>query len=172
MWNFFWRCFKTQATAFYRLHEPFTIRFWTQLQTVFLGSVPTPPRGNCVCVLSHFSCARLFAIPWTVACQAPLSMELPMDKNTGVGCHFLLQGIFLTQVSNSHLLCLLHWQAGSLSPEPLQLGVCPTVNSALTPCIWGQHRIPHLGAQSHELPSTRDTKHKPGLLPVLLTNQQ
>ena len=31
--------------------------------------------------------------------------------NTGVGCHFLLQGIFLTQGSN---LCLLHWQADSL----------------------------------------------------------
>ena len=29
-------------------------------------------------------------------------------KNTGVGCHFLLQGIFLTQGSNLSLLCLLH----------------------------------------------------------------
>ena len=29
-------------------------------------------------------------------------------KNTGVGCCFLLQGIFLTQGSNPHLLCLLH----------------------------------------------------------------
>ena len=36
-------------------------------------------------------------------------------KNTGVGCHFLLQGIFLTQGSNLHLL---HWQVGSLSTEP------------------------------------------------------
>ena len=36
-------------------------------------------------------------------------------KNTGMGCHALLQGIFLTQVSNPHLLCLLHWQACSLS---------------------------------------------------------
>ena len=35
-------------------------------------------------------------------------------KNRGVGCHFLLQGIFPTQESNPHLLCLLHWQAGSL----------------------------------------------------------
>ena len=32
--------------------------------------------------------------------------------------HFLLQGIFLTQVWNSHLLCLLHWQTGSLPAEP------------------------------------------------------
>ena len=31
-------------------------------------------------------------------------------KNTGVGCHALLQGIFLTQGSDPHLL---HWLAGS-----------------------------------------------------------
>ena len=30
-------------------------------------------------------------------------------KNTGVGCHALLQGIFLTQESSPHLLCLLQW---------------------------------------------------------------
>ena len=35
-------------------------------------------------------------------------------KNTGVGCHFLLQGIFLTQESNPRLLCLLHQQTDSL----------------------------------------------------------
>ena len=28
----------------------------------------------CVCVLSHFSCARLCATLWTAACQASLSM--------------------------------------------------------------------------------------------------
>ena len=32
--------------------------------------------------------------PWAVAHQSPLSMEFPV-KNTGVGWHFLLQGIFL-----------------------------------------------------------------------------
>ena len=35
-------------------------------------------------------------------------------KNTGVGCLFLLQGIFPTQGSNLHLLCLPHWRVGSL----------------------------------------------------------
>ena len=35
-------------------------------------------------------------------------------KNAGVGCHALLQGIFLTQGSNPCLLFLLHWQVGSL----------------------------------------------------------
>ena len=33
---------------------------------------------------------------------------------TGVGYHFLLQGIFPTQGLNWSLLCLLQWQAGSL----------------------------------------------------------
>ena len=37
-------------------------------------------------------------------------------QNTGMGCHFLLQGIFLTQGSNPHLLSLLHWQVDSLPP--------------------------------------------------------
>ena len=37
-------------------------------------------------------------------------------KNTGVNCHFLLQGIFLTQESD---LRLLHWQVNFLPAEPL-----------------------------------------------------
>ena len=40
-------------------------------------------------------------------------------KSTGVGCHALLQGIFLTQGSNPHLLRLLLWQAGSLHKRHL-----------------------------------------------------
>ena len=35
-----------------------------------------------------------------------------------MGCHALLQGIFLTQESNSSLFCLLHRKAGSLPPAP------------------------------------------------------
>ena len=74
-----------------------------------------------MCTLSHFSSVWLFATLWTVAHQAPLSLDSP-GKNTGVGCHALLQGIFLGL--NPCLLCLLHWQTGSLplvppgKPEP------------------------------------------------------
>ena len=64
---------------------------------------------------------------WTVGRQAPLSMGLP-GKNTGVGCHFLLQGIFLTQRSNLHLLHLLHWQVDSL---PLALCVKHSMSVSL-----------------------------------------
>ena len=74
-----------------------------------------------VCVLSHFSPVWLFVTLWTVAHQAPLSMGFSRKKkkkNTGVGCHALFQGIFLTQGSNPRLLCLLPWQAGSLPLAP------------------------------------------------------
>ena len=32
------------------------------------------------CVLSPFSCVQLFVSPWTVACQAPLSMGFSMQE--------------------------------------------------------------------------------------------
>ena len=60
-----------------------------------------------ICMLSRCSCVRLIATPWTIRLLCPWDSP---GKNTGVGCHFLLQGIFLTQVSNLSLLCLLHWQ--------------------------------------------------------------
>ena len=61
----------------------------------------------CVCLLS---CVCL----WPHGLQ-PTRLFCPWDfpgKNTGVGYHFLLQRIFPTQGSNSHLL---HWQVSSLS---------------------------------------------------------
>ena len=35
-------------------------------------------------------------------------------QNTGMGCHFLLQGTFLTQGVSPHLFHLLHWKMDSL----------------------------------------------------------
>ena len=73
-------------------------------------SLPTelPGRPNVVYVCakyipSHFSRVRLFVTLWTEASQAPLSMGFS-GKNTGVGCHSLLQGAFLTQGSNPGLM--------------------------------------------------------------------
>ena len=66
-----------------------------------------------MCMLSR---VRLSMMPWThggVAHQAPLSLGLS-GKNTGVGCHFLLQGIFLTQRLKPSLLNVLNWQADFL----------------------------------------------------------
>jgi len=51
--------------------------------------------GRTVC--RSLSPVRLFATPWTVAHQAPLSMRF--SRQEGMGCHALLQGIFPTPVS-------------------------------------------------------------------------
>ena len=59
----------------------------------------------------------------TLQCHGlkPASLLYPWDspgKNTGGGCHALLQGIFLTQRWNPHL----HWQVGSLPVAPPESG--------------------------------------------------
>ena len=69
-----------------------------------------------MCMLSHFNCVQVFATPWTVVHEVPLSMGFSRQEH-GVGYHFL-QRIFLSQRLNSCLLCLLPWQAGSLLLEP------------------------------------------------------
>ena len=53
-------------------------------------------------LLNH---VQLFVTLWTVARQAPHSWGSP-GRNIGMGCHFLLQRIFLTQGSYvSHVSC-------------------------------------------------------------------
>ena len=111
-----------------------------------------------VLLLSRFSRVRLCVTPQTAPTRLPCPWDSP-GKNTGVGCHFLLQcmkvkseseaaqscltlsdpmdcslpgssihgilqarvgchallqGTFLTQGLKLYLLCLLHWQVGSL----------------------------------------------------------
>ena len=64
---------------------------------------PFPHRESQSTSPPSLSCVRLFVIPWSIAHQAPLSMGFPC-KNIGVGCHFLLQGIFPTLGLNPGLL--------------------------------------------------------------------
>ena len=64
--------------------------------------------------VKSLSRVQLFATPWTVAYQAPPSMGFS-SKSAGVDCHFLLQGIFLTQESNPGSPAL---QADALPSEP------------------------------------------------------
>ena len=52
--------------------------------------------------VKSLSRVRLFAIPWTAAYQASQSMGFSR-QDAGVGCHFLLQGIFPIQGSNPGL---------------------------------------------------------------------
>ena len=68
-------------------------------------------------MLSLVSHVRLVVTLWTVAHQALLSVGLSrQDQWSGLPC--LLQGIFLTWGLSLRLLCLLHWQAGSLPLVP------------------------------------------------------
>ena len=63
-----------------------------------------------------------------------LRLLCPWDspgKNTRVGCHALLQEIFLTQGSNLCFLPLLHWQAGSLPLVPLGKPIAVTYGGKL-----------------------------------------
>ena len=53
--------------------------------------------------VKSLSRVRLFATPWAVACTRLLRPWDFLGKSTGVGCHFLLPGIFPTQGSNPGL---------------------------------------------------------------------
>ena len=56
-------------------------------------------------LLSRFSHVRLCATPQTAAHQAPPSWDSP-GRNTGVGCHFLLQCMKVKSESEVAQLCL------------------------------------------------------------------
>ena len=73
--------------------------------------------------LSRFNCIQLFATLWTITRQAPLSVGFSRQGYWS-GLPTLLQGIFPTQGSNPPLLCLLHWQARSLTLVPPGKPVC------------------------------------------------
>ena len=95
---------------------------------------------------------------------SPARLLYPWDfpgENPGVGCHFLLQGIALNQGLNPHLLCLLHWQVGSLplsqmgspcfpeqQPRTWTLPVCMSV-------LWAIPSNPRLRSMKGEARSNR-----------------
>ena len=70
------------------------------------------------CMLSHFSDSDSLQPHGLEPARLLQSWNSP-SKNTGVGCHSLLQGIILTQGLNPCLLSLLPWQACSLPVAPL-----------------------------------------------------
>ena len=86
---------------------------------------PAPPHSLqrlakhsiCACMLSHLSRVCLFATPWTVARQAPLSMGFPRREywsGLPVASPRDLPNPGIEPIS----LYLLHWQAGSSPLAP------------------------------------------------------
>ena len=69
---------------------------------------------------------QLFATPWTIAHQVPLSMEYSRQEYcSALPCP--PSEIFSNQELNLYLLCLLHWQADSL---PLNIQKTKIVTSS------------------------------------------
>ena len=68
------------------------------------------PDASCHCLVTQ-SCPTVLQPHRLLLTRLLCPWDSP-GKNTGVGCHALLHGIFLTQGSN---LSLLHWQGYSLS---------------------------------------------------------
>ena len=95
------------------LQTPLCCGTVTDVSLAFLA--PQTLRDSWTCVLHRFSCVRLFATLWTLACQALLSMGFSRQEYwSGLPCP--PQGE--TQGSNLCLLCLLHGQVGSLPLGP------------------------------------------------------
>ena len=93
-----------------------------------LHSLTASAFANPPCCLVPKSCLTLCDL-WTVAHQAPLSMGCPRQ----VGCHFLLQGIFLTQGSSPHLVSCI--AGGFFTTESPGKQICvPANNSMFKPC--------------------------------------
>ena len=106
--------------------------------------------GTCVCarVLGH---VQLFAIAWTVACQAFLSMRFSKQEYWS-GCHFLLQGIFPTRdwTCISCISCIGRWLLYQCATwEALYIGIVATHSSVLAWRILGAGKpggLPSMGS--------------------------
>ena len=77
-----------------------------------------------------------FATPWTVACQAPLSMGFPRQEYLS-GLLFLFQGIFQIHGLNPHLLhcrqILYYWAIGEVL---MNICIVKMIRPALTDFSW------------------------------------
>ena len=88
---------------------------WGSLWEFWFSDAPNQLRA---CVLSRFSPVQLCVTPWTVAHQAPLSMEFSRQEYWS-GFPFSSPGDLPDpEIEPFCLLCLLHWQASSLPGEP------------------------------------------------------
>ena len=117
-WNKISNYFFIYIVIFYIIIYIYSIHLLFSSRTSPLHSLCDKEPGNKVVV-----CARVLNHVWLFATWWPQPTRLLCPwgypgKNTGVGCHFLLQGIFPTQGSNPSLLPLLncrrilhHWKS-------------------------------------------------------------
>ena len=89
---FFWLVFFSFQFWRFLLRNPKAQRFFPKLYLIYT-----------VCLFSLLSCVQLLQPHGLYPTRLLCPWDFP-GKNTGVGCHFLLQGIFPTQGSNPSLL--------------------------------------------------------------------
>ena len=110
-------------------------------------------RSTCSKCLHECSVTQSCPILWPYGLQLS-KLLCPWNfpgKNTGAGCHFLLQGIFLTQGLNPHLL---HWQRDSTTvlPEKLMMSLCSSLCLKITIVIsqsWFMFYVCYLWQEPH-----------------------
>ena len=131
---------------------------------------------------SHQVISNSFATPLTVPARLLCPWDFP-GKNTGVGCCFLLQGIFQAQGSSPRRLLHWHWQAVScffsfsfLPCSLLPQFICEALGTAQTPhrAQWGstgRHRVLQL-SPTPTSPLPQVLRHEQALsLPPQLENR-
>jgi len=85
--------------------------------TLVAKGVTVAAEWQLLLLLSRFSRVRLCATPETAAHQAPRPWDSP-GKNTGVGCHFLLQCVKVKSLSRVQLLAT-PWTAAHQAPQSM-----------------------------------------------------
>ena len=119
---------------------------------------PEPSHFSCVCPVEK-SCLTLLQPHGLFPVRLLCSWDFPC-KDTGVGYHVLLQGIFAAQGLNSRLLFLLHWQGDSLwlsqqGSPPVTLFLRDVLSNSFKDCLWEPHCwIISLHSSRHQLNSS------------------
>ena len=102
---------------------------WTE-EPDWLQSVGSQRAAQDLATTSYYTlCNPMGDSPLFMGYRLLCPWDFP-GKNTGVGCHFLLQGIFPTQGLNLSLLCLPHCRGilYLLSPWKSPLFLTPNIN--------------------------------------------
>ena len=107
-------CLDKDAKSPYIPHISIHLNSYCRREWLMVNSVNQSLSVSCLIFISHSVMSNSLWPHWLY----PARLLCPwnsLGKNTGVGCHALLQGIFPTQGSNPDLL---HLQADSLPSEP------------------------------------------------------
>ena len=123
------------------------MQFWNKVRWAerWLTTPQRYPRVCHACMLSSSVMSCSLQLPNLQPSRLLCPWNFP-GKNTGVGGHFFLQGIFPTRGPNPWLLCLPHWQVDSLplsylgSPKDshvLILKVCKCLGKGPLTFSWG-----------------------------------